>query len=303
MDVDAAKDRVIAAIDADDGAALFAMFDPQMQKALPRDKTQAFVTGVIAARGKLLEAEREGEHADPKQARYRVKTEKGAWELRLHLDEQGRIDGMLIRDPPKQAPPVAKSTIPLRMPFHGRWAVFWGGDNAAVNQHVDAPSQRRAADLVVLGADGKSYTGDGTKNADYHAYGKLVLAAADGKVVTVVDGVPENTPGETNTYFLPGNVVVIQHTPALYSVYAHLQPGKIRVKPGQTLKAGAVLGLCGNSGNSSEPHLHFQLQDGASLAHSFGVEAVFPVAHVTRGGQASDRHDYTFLKGDSIDGT
>ncbi len=300
-DVDAAKDRVIAAIDAGDGAALYAMFAPVMQKALPLEKTQSFVTGVLAGRGKLLEAEREGDDASPTQARYRVKTAQGAWELSLHLDARGRIDGLLIRDPPAPPPPVEKSTIAIAMPFHGRWSVMWGGDTPEQNQHVTVQSQRRAADLVVVGADGKTYTGDGTKNADYHAYGQPIVAVAEGEVVTVVDGVPENKPDEMNPYFLPGNVVVIRHAPALYSVYAHLQPRKIRVKPGQTVKAGAVLGVCGNSGNSSEPHLHFQLQDGPSLAHSFGVEAVFPTAHVTRGGQASDMRDYTFLKGDLIE--
>lgn len=299
--VDAAKDRVVAAINAQDGAALFSMFDPGMQSVLPRDKADGFVSGVVAARGKLVDAKREGDGGSAVEGAYRVKAERGEWELRLHLDDKGRIDGMVIRDPPAAEPPVAKSTILLRLPFHGRWVVMWGGDNAKDNQHVVAKSQRRAADLVVVGADGKTYTGDGTKNADYHAYGQPIVAVADGTVVTVVDGVPENVPDQMNDYFLPGNVVVIQHQPALYSVYAHLQPGKIRVKPGARVKAGAVLGLCGNSGNSSEPHLHFQLEDGPSLAHSYGVEAVFPSALVTRGGEKAERKDYAFLKGDIID--
>lgn len=86
----------------------------------------------------------------------------------------------------------------------------------------------------------------------------------------------------------------------MYSVYAHLQPGKIRVKRGQTLKRGAVLGLCGNSGNSSEPHLHFQLQDGPKFDDSFGIEAVFDRVPVARGGASEERAGYTFLKGDRV---
>jgi murein DD-endopeptidase MepM/ murein hydrolase activator NlpD len=81
----------------------------------------------------------------------------------------------------------------------------------------------------------------------------------------------------------------------------HLQPGKIRVKPGAAVKRGTVLGLVGNSGHSTEPHLHFQLQDGPDGNTSLGVEPAFDKVVVTRGGGKTETvSGYTFLKGDRI---
>jgi murein DD-endopeptidase MepM/ murein hydrolase activator NlpD len=72
------------------------------------------------------------------------------------------------------------------------------------------------------------------------------------------------------------------------------------VRPGDLVHRGAVLGLCGNSGHSTEPHLHFQLQDGPDDNTSWGVEAVFDAVVVTRARQTQSSSDYTFLKDDRI---
>jgi murein DD-endopeptidase MepM/ murein hydrolase activator NlpD len=178
--------------------------------------------------------------------------------------------------------------------------VLWGGDRPEVNHHLDEPSQRRAAELAVTGPDGKTFRTDGKTNADYLDYGQPVLAVADGTVVTVVDGVPENVPGAVDTYMAPGNIIIVEHAPTFFSVYAHLKPGSLKVKPGARVKRGATLGLCGNSGDSSEPHLHFHLQDGPAFDKSWGVEAVFPQVKLTRNGTSSVASGYTFLKGDRI---
>ncbi|NVL73460.1 M23 family metallopeptidase, partial [Escherichia coli] len=108
--------------------------------------------------------------------------------------------------------------------------------------HVTQESQRRAADLVVVGADKKTHRGDGKKNEDYLVFGQEVLAVADGTVVTAIDGVPENAPGVMNPHFATGNLVILQHADNVYSAYAHLQPGKLRVRTGAKVKKGAVLG-------------------------------------------------------------
>jgi murein DD-endopeptidase MepM/ murein hydrolase activator NlpD len=161
-------------------------------------------------------------------------------------------------------------------------------------------SQRRAADLLIEGPDGKTYRSDGRRNEDYFAYGTDVLAVADGTVTGVVDGVAENVPGTENPAAIAGNFVTIRHSDYLYSVYAHLQPGKMRVHVGEHVLAHAVIGICGNSGNSSQPHLHFQLQDGPSLEESWGVEAVFADVPVTRQGRFEVVPKYTFHRGDRV---
>lgn len=298
--VDAVEARLVDAINAGDAAAVVALFGPTMRQALPEAAVKELISGIAAQNGRLLGARQELEEREARRGRYRVAAERGEFQMLLTVND-GLIQGLWFSDVAPPDPPVARSEIPLRLPFVGRWAVAWGGDNAEVNPHVDYRSQRRAADLWQVGSDGKTYEGDGKKVSDYHAYGRDVLAAADGTVIIVVDGVPDNEPGQMDAALVTGNVVTVQHGDRLYSLYAHLQPGSPRVRPGQRVRAGDVLGKCGNSGNSSEPHLHFQLQDGASFSHSWGVEAVISEARVTRAGSTSVRPDYTFLKGDAVE--
>src|SRR5690606_32217872 len=112
---------------------------------------------------------------------------------------------------------------------------------------------------------GRRFHGDGRSLGDYLAYNMPVVAAGTGTVVKVVDGVEDNPPGQINTHDNWGNAVVIAHGIGLYSVYAHLKPHSIRVRPGEVCSAGDEIGRCGNSGRSPTPHLHFQIQRGAEL--------------------------------------
>jgi murein DD-endopeptidase MepM/ murein hydrolase activator NlpD len=302
--LDAVAADLLRLINAEDGQAVVAMFDDTMRRLFPVEKTGPFIADLIDKKGKIQKLDREDVGNDERHAVYRFHAERGDWRVEVHLDDEARITGLKvtgIKASTQQADPeVARSTIELALPFRGQWTVHWGGDTLELNHHLKAPSQRRAADLVVVGSTGKTYRGEGKSNSDYYAYGLDILAVADGEVVTVVDGIAENLPGELNSYFVPGNVVVVKHGDRLYSVYAHLQPGKARVKAGTLVKKGTVLGSCGNSGNSSEPHLHFQLQDAPQLEKSWGVEAVFRDVMVVRGGKSEKMTSYSFLKGDQV---
>jgi murein DD-endopeptidase MepM/ murein hydrolase activator NlpD len=298
--VDAIEARLVEAINARDAAAVVALFGPAMRQALPEAEVQQLISSLTAQNGRLLRARQERSKHEARRARYRVEAERGELQMLLTVNE-GLIQGLWFSPVAPPDPPIARSELPLRLPILGRWVVAWGGGHAEVNPHVDHPSQRRAADLWQVGSDGKRYEGDGKLASDYHAYGRDVLAAADGTVITVVDGVPDNPPGQMDAALVTGNFVAIQHADQLFSLYAHLQPGSPRVRPGQRVRAGEVLGKCGNSGNSSEPHLHFQLQDAASFSHSWGIEAVFPNVKVTRAGTTNVLPEYTFLAGDVIE--
>jgi murein DD-endopeptidase MepM/ murein hydrolase activator NlpD len=298
--VDVAAGDVVARINARDADGLVALFSPAMKAALPLEKAKPFVKGVLDARGPLVAIAREAGRGGARSGTYRITAERGEWRAELVVDDAGTILGFSLGEPPPPEPPVVKSTLVLGLPFRGQWSVLWGGSTLDVNQHVTHASQRRAADLVVVDTQGKSHAGDGKKNDDYYAYGREVVAVADGIVTVAIDGVMDNEPGTTNPYFTMGNAVFVQHAPDLFSVYAHLQPGKLRVRAGARVKKGQVLGLCGNTGNSSEPHLHFQLQDGPRFEESLGVEAVFEGVAVTRGGETTTRTGYTFLRGDLV---
>lgn len=132
-------------------------------------------------------------------------------------------------------------------------------------------AQRYALDFVrVLGPEG-THVGDPADNASYHAYGATVRAMAAGEVIAVVDGIPENVPGpdsravEMNLETLAGNAVVVDHGEGYVATYAHLIPGRLEVAVGQRVEAGAALGYVGNSGNSTEPHLHLHVCDAPAL--------------------------------------
>lgn len=156
------------------------------------------------------------------------------------------------------------------LPFEGDWFVFWGGENVLVNYHYEVEIQRYAYDFIQA-KENYSYKGDQLKNKSYYAFGKNILSPADGTIVSVVNDIKDNEPvGVMNPNQATGNNVVIDHG-GEYSHLAHLKKGSITVKPGDKVKKGDIIGLTGNSGNTSEPHLHFQISDGVDLFNSRSI--------------------------------
>jgi murein DD-endopeptidase len=138
-------------------------------------------------------------------------------------------------------------------------------------------AQRFAIDWVRINPNGQTFTGDQKDNRSYRAYGAEALAVGDSVVAATKDGIPENVPGLTSRAVpitldtVGGNYVVLDLGGGRYAFYAHLQPGSLRVNSGDRVKRGQVIGLVGNSGNSTEPHLHFHVSDGVSPLGSEGL--------------------------------
>ncbi len=149
----------------------------------------------------------------------------------------------------------------------------WGGRSVAENYHAASPDQRFAYDFLVTEGD-SSFSGDGTQNEDYYCFGKSVVAPGAGTVVEAVDGVQDQPPGQLNPDAPLGNHVIIDHGNGEVSFLAHLKKGSVAVEAGQEVAAGDVLGACGNSGNSSEPHLHYHLQTDAVFYGGAGGEGL-----------------------------
>lgn len=136
-------------------------------------------------------------------------------------------------------------------------------------------AQRYAVDWEQLDKDHRIYAGPREKPESYAIFGKPVIAVADAAVVSITDGLPEQTPGNFPTDIsldaADGNSVILDLGGHRYCLYAHMQPGSIRVRPGDKVHRGEVIGLVGNSGNSVAPHLHFQVMDAPSSLASNGL--------------------------------
>jgi len=180
--------------------------------------------------------------------------------------------------------PVEREAVVIAPPIRGEWAAFNGPANSsghrrlvlALDGHV-AIGQRFAIDYLQVDSTGSSRRGDALKNSSYYAYGTELLAVADGIVAATKDSIPENVPG-ANSRAVPitletvgGNFVAIDVGKGRYALYAHVQPHSLRVKVGDRVKRGQVIALLGNSGNSTEPHVHFQIADGPTFLSSEGL--------------------------------
>lgn len=208
---------------------------------------------------------------------------------------------------------AAEAQIPVRtglsqrtygLPLRGVW---YNGAGATLHSHHRwTPMEEFAFDFVRLGPDMKTHRNDGRRFSDYHAYGQPVLAAADGRVIDVITDQAEDVeamrqPGETpEQYFerlqqdqfarlakgsagILGNAVVIDHGDGEYSSYAHLKPGSVVVRVGDQVVRGRQIGQVGSSGNSTEPHLHFQLCNNADPLMCAGVPVKFELGENTFG--------------------
>ncbi|MCD8827538.1 M23 family metallopeptidase [Staphylococcus gallinarum] len=150
------------------------------------------------------------------------------------------------------------------MPIDKTWSVVWGGHNELLNYHYPYINQRYAYDLVIR-KDGRSYKGNGGDNNDYFAFNQKIFSPQEGVVVDIKNNERDNIPGEMTKEKPLGNYVVIRHMENEYSLIAHFKNQSITVVPGDIVKKGQLLGKCGNSGNSTEPHIHFQLMDSPTL--------------------------------------
>jgi murein DD-endopeptidase MepM/ murein hydrolase activator NlpD len=207
---------------------------------------------------------------------------------------------------------VRETTVPIIsgtsktefiLPLKGVW--MDGAGSSLHSHHRWVPMEQFAHDFMRTGgADHTTHIGDGVTFADYYAYGQPVMAAASGTVTAASDTQKEDPSvmrqkGEAlDAYFqrlqvdqmtrlakgplgILGNYVVIDHGNNEYSLYAHLKPGSVAVKVGQKVDQGGTIAAVGSAGNSTEPHLHFQVCEGADPMMCVGIpptwKGVLPV--------------------------
>lgn len=146
--------------------------------------------------------------------------------------------------------------IAITLPVFGKWSINQSHNGI----HTHRGEWKEAWDFVLTDEDGNEYKNEGKYTEDYYCFGKPIIAPANGKIEQIVDDIEDNIIGDSNLHNNWGNSIVIKHAEHLYSQLSHLKKRSIKVKVGDSVESGQILALCGNSGRSPEPHLHFQIQ-------------------------------------------
>lgn len=202
------------------------------------------------------------------------------------------------------------SPVTIEPPLHGKnWYAGEAPSNDAGHRRTvffydGRPyiAQRFAIDYVeckFIAVKCVVYSGDFKKNESYFSYGQPIFAVARGRVVSVHTGVPDNMPTQTNPHVTMdnafGNDVILDIGFGRYAAYAHMIPGSARVKLGDMVEAGQVIGRVGNSGNSSAPHLHFQIINGPRFLGSEGEPYAHPHLRVRSTSIAEDGNGIPYV--------
>jgi hypothetical protein len=207
---------------------------------------------------------------------------------RITVEETSGADSGRARVFEGRPVPVTRDIAVIGPPLRGgAWMTANGPSNESGHRRALIPiggmpaiAQRFAIDYVRVDTAGRTVNGDRARNENFYAQNADAIVVADGIVVATKDSIPENVPGVSSRAVpidletVGGNHVIVDIGDGRYAFYAHLRPGSLRVKTGDRVRRGQVLGLVGNSGNSTEPHLHFHLADANSPLGSEGIPYV-----------------------------
>ncbi len=186
-----------------------------------------------------------------------------------------------------------------RLPFDGRWFVIQGGDTLNVNAHMAVRAQWYGIDFMKAGGPGGGglVKSSGKTDEDFYSWGEPVRSPVDGEVVAAVDAFPDNPPGVMDAVHPLGNHVEIRAAANRYVFLAHLQRHSIIVRPGQRVARGDILGKCGNSGNTTAPHIHLHVQDVETFGAGTGQNVEFSGIDVDMSGKEFRNVQWPLIRG------
>ena len=272
---------------------IFSLINEETKKTLTLERTNNFFNNNVSPLGKINKLEfskiEKGFHI------YKMNFDKGIFDLFILLDTNNTILGYAIK--PFNFSKLERNNTKMILPFNEEWTVGWGGVTEKQNYHVAYDNQKYAYDLYITkkGVTHKK----GKTNDCYYVFGKKLIAVCDAKVVKVIRGVYDNVPGEKNPKQLTGNTIVLKTDNKEFILYAHFKENSIVVNEGQNVKQGDLLGQCGNSGNSTEPHLHLSLQNAENMINASGGKLFFERINVN----GKIKEDYIPVKNEKIKNT
>lgn len=185
-------------------------------------------------------------------------------------------------------------TLHLAFPLRSGWyAVGHGGSNAAINYHSVNTAQRYANDILKLNRWGARAWGIYPRQLEaYCIFGDVIYSPCDGLIVSALDGLPDLTPSKMDRTHVAGNHVMIAYQDTKI-LLAHMQQGSVLVQTGEQVHQGQPVGNVGNSGNTSEPHLHIHAERGGSHDR-FGDGTGIPIVFKEKG--FLKRNDLLFIR-------
>lgn len=163
------------------------------------------------------------------------------------------------------------------LPFEGVWFVAQGGDTVNVNHHMTSSAQAYGEDFAKVGGSTmrELVKSEGLELEDFYSWSQSVLAPAGGVIDVVVDGLPDNKIGEQDEINAGGNYISLKTNDGDYIYLAHFRQNSISVKVGERVTQGQELGLSGNSGNSTYPHIHMHIQSDPLFGKGVGQNIEF----------------------------
>jgi hypothetical protein len=226
-----------------------------------------------------------------------------AFDRKIHIPNKF-VHRVVMADSAAEGDEVGTHNTQLHVlgpPLEGaNWLASDGPGNDEDNHHrrgifiVDGNvviSRRYAIDWMKI-KNGATFSGDARDRHSYYAYGKPVLAVADGRVITAKDGFPENVPGHNENFHaampitmqtVVGNTITLELGGGQFAYCCHLQRGSLRVKVGDHVRRGQILARVGVSGDAREPHLHFEVTTSPKLLAGEGVPYVIDKYQVIAG--------------------
>ena len=252
-----------------ESAQLYASFTPEMKKQSPESKINTIYKQVAEKLG--TPGETLSETFLPNLAApitmYTHTTQYSKSKLPvmiiLGVDGDGNLADfqvMPVQYPPRDEYSDYQDSTKLRLPFNGSWLVMQGGRMLYDNAFVATDDNRYTVSFLYL-KDGGLFDNEGRKNSDYYCFGQPVLAPAAGVVVQSAGNSSDHPPGRGPDIQSRGNYVVIAHGNSEFSLIPYLKAGSVKVRNGQRVKQGEVIGECGNSGSSPVPHVEYSLQN------------------------------------------
>ena len=240
--------------------------------------------------------------------------------VRYEFDVAGRKGPVTVAVTPVDCAPRQPSLSPVA----GRLLIYDGHDVLSHHrrgEYLDSWSkkmgitdnfQRFGVDFVVIDKAGKPYRGAGTRTSDWHGWGQPVRAVGDGVVAALHDGQPDNVviwtvdkwterTSAENMMSSYGNYVLIEHGPGEFSVVAHLKQGSVKVKRGDKVRAGQVIGAVGNSGASGAVHVHFERRTGGGISGMETLPAYFRDVTLANGNVAAPERGLVLDTGDVVE--